>query len=99
MSPNDSLPIKEFAELFGYSSEAVLQAIEAQRYRLEKRQAYYSISQLASRWDCSKPAVYAALKSEQAKIINMGSGEKRRRILVPASVVEKIEKARTEKMS
>jgi hypothetical protein len=98
MSPNDSLPIKEFAELFGYSSEAVLQAIEAQRYRLEKHQAYFSFPQLAVRLQCSIPQIYKLLRSENIKVVNVGSGSKRRKALVSAADVARLEKSRVEKI-
>jgi len=99
ISPNDSLPIKEFASLFGFPPEAVAAAVEAQRYRVVKAQAFYSIPQLADRLQCSVPAVYKLLRSENAKVVNTGSGQKRKRILVDAATVNRIEKSRTEKMS
>jgi hypothetical protein len=99
MSPNDALKIQDFADLFGFDPAHVIQAVEAQRYRLEKHQAFFTIPQLAARLQCSVPAVYKLLRSENAKIVNMGSGEKRKRILVDAATVTRIEKARTEKMS
>jgi hypothetical protein len=99
MSPQDSLKIQDFADLFGFPASAVIQAVEAQRYRTARSQAYYSIRDLAARWECSKPAVYASLRTAQAKIVNMGSGEKRKRILVDAATVARIEKSRTERMA
>jgi hypothetical protein len=98
MSPNDSLPIKEFASLFGFPPEAVVAAVEAQRYRVTKSQAYYSIPQLAARLQCSVPQVYKLLRSDNAKVINVGEGSKRKKLLVPADVVARFEKSRTEKM-
>jgi hypothetical protein len=98
MSPNDCLPIKEFASLFGFPPEAVVAAVEAQRYRVAKSQAYYSIPQLAARLQCSVPQVYKLLRSDNAKVINVGEGSKRKKILVPAEVVARLEKARMEKM-
>lgn len=99
MSPNESLPIKEFASLFGFDVAHVIQAVEAQRYRLEKHQAYFTIPQLAARLQCSVPACYKLLRSENAKVVNTGSGEKRKRILIDAATVTRIEKSRSEKMS
>lgn len=99
MSPNDSLKIQDFASLFGFTPESVVAAVEAQRYRLAKSQAYFSIPQLAARLQCSVPAVYKLLRSENAKVVNTGSGQKRKRILVDAATVNRIEKSRTEKMS
>ena len=42
MSPNDALKIQDFADLFGFPASAVVQAIEAQRYRVAKAQAFVS---------------------------------------------------------
>jgi hypothetical protein len=99
ISPNDLLPIKEFASLFGFPPEAVAAAVDAQRYRVAKSQAFYSIPQLAERLQCSVPQVYKILRSDNAKVVNAGGGSKRKKILVPAEVVARLEKARTEKMT
>jgi hypothetical protein len=99
MSPNDSLSIKDFADLFGFSEDSIRQAVAAQRYRIAKNQAYYSIPDLAARWCVSVPQTYKLLRDASAKIVNVGEGTKRKKILIPASVVAQIEKSRTEKMS
>jgi len=98
ITSKDSLPITEFASLFGFPPEAVVAAVEAQRYRVAKSQAYYSIPQLAARLQCSVPQVYKLLRSDNAKVINVGEGSKRKKLLVPADVVNRLEKSRTEKM-
>jgi hypothetical protein len=98
ISPNDSLPIKEFATLFGLPADAVATAVEAQRYRIARAQAFFSIPQLAERLQCSVPQVYKLLRNDNAKILNIGQGEKRKKILVPAEVVARLERARMEKM-
>lgn len=99
ISPNDSLPIKEFASLFGFPPDAVVAAVEAQRYRVAKAQAFYSIPQLADRLQCSVPQVYKILRSDNAKVLNVGEGSIRKKILVDAATVARIEKSRTEKMA
>ena len=98
MSPSDSLKIQDFASLFGFTPESVVAAVEAQRYRLAKAQAFYSLPQLATRWCISVPAVYKTIRAHEAKIVNIGNGEKRKKILVDAATVARIEKSRTEKM-
>jgi hypothetical protein len=46
LSPNDSLRIQDFASLFGFEASHVIAAVEAQRYRLAKSQALYTVHQL-----------------------------------------------------
>ena len=99
VSSQDSLSIAEFASLFGFPAEAVVAAVEAQRQRRAGRQPYFSIRQLADRWVCSVPQVYKILQTSAAKIVNVGEGSKRKKVLVPADVVERLERARVEKMS
>jgi hypothetical protein len=98
-NPNDSLPIREFASLFGIPEDAICQAIATQRYRVEKSRAFYSIPQLSERWCVSIPQTYKLLREAEAKIVNAGQGTKRKKILVPADVVARLEKSRAEKMS
>jgi hypothetical protein len=98
LSSNDSLSIAEFASLFGFEPTHVIAAVEAQRYRLAKTQAYFTVHQLAARLQISIPAVYKLLQAESAKIVNVGSGEKRKKILVSAETVARIEKNRAERM-
>ena len=98
VSATDSLPIAEFASLFGFPAEVVIRAIEAQRQRRSDRQAYFTIPQLAERWSCSRAQVYAILRVSAVKVLDIGEGSKRSKTLVPADAVERLEKARTEKM-
>ena len=98
VSATDSLPIAEFASLFGFPAETVIRAIEAQRQRRSDRQAYFTIPQLAERWSCSRAQVYAILRASAAKVLDIGEGSKRSKTLVPVDVVERLEKSRTEKM-
>ena len=89
----DSLTISQFADLFGFPASAVLTAIERQRGTLNK--PYYSISDLALRWRCSRATVYAVLKESEFKVLDLAvEGKAKGKKLISASVVEKIEKAR-----
>ena len=97
--PTDLIPITEFAKLFGFEPEAVAQAIETQKYRVEKFQAFYTIPQLRQRWHVSRAQVYAILREAQVRVLDVGRGEKRSKTLVPAETVERIEKKRTGKMT
>jgi hypothetical protein len=98
VSATDYLPIAEFASLFGFPAEAVISAIEAQRQRRSDRQAYFTIPQLAERWSCSRAQVYALLRASAVKVLDIGEGSKRSKTLIPADAVDRLEKARTEKM-
>jgi hypothetical protein len=98
VSATDSLPIAEFASLFGFPPEAIIRAIEVQRHRRADGQAYFTIPQLAERWSCSRAQVYALLRATAAKVLDIGEGSKRSKTLVPADAVERLEKARMGKM-
>jgi hypothetical protein len=98
ISPNDSLTVRDFAALFGFPPEAVVQAIEAQKYRSEKAQAFFTLPQLMERWQCSRAQVYAILREANVKVVDLGLGEIRAKTLVPAATVERIEKTRTGRM-
>jgi hypothetical protein len=98
LSPNDSLRIQDFADLFGFPASAVVSAVEQQRYRVEKSRVFFTIPDLAARWCVSVPQIYKLVREAEARIVNVGQGSKRKKILVPASVVAQIEKARAERM-
>jgi hypothetical protein len=97
--PTDLLSVSEFASLFGFPASVVAEVVEAQRQRRSDNQAYFSVSQLADRWTCSRAQVYAVLRASAAKVLDIGEGKKRKKILVSAEVVARIEKARIERMS
>lgn len=99
LSPNDSLTIKDFAALFGFSPESVTQAIEAQKYRVEKFQAFYTLPQLTQRWHVSRAQVYSILREAQVRVLDVGRGKTRSKTLVPSETVERIEKSRMGKMT
>jgi hypothetical protein len=97
--PTDLIPITEFATLFGFEPEAVARAIETQKYRVEKVQAFYTLPQLRQRWHCSRAQVYAILREAQVRVLDVGTGKVRSKTLVPADTVERIEKSRMGKMT
>jgi hypothetical protein len=97
--PTDLIPIAEFAKLFGFEPEAVAQAIETQKYRVEKFQAFYSIPQLTERWHVSRAQVYSVLREAQVRVLDVGQGKTRSKTLVPTETVERIEKSRMGKMT
>lgn len=99
VAPTDSLPIAEFAALFGFEPEAVASAIEAQKYRVEKSQAFYTLPQLKERWHVSRAQVYAILREAEARVLDVGQGKKRSKTLVPAETVARIERSRLGKMT
>jgi hypothetical protein len=95
---SDSLPIAEFAALFGFPVEAVVTAVETQRQRASARQAFYTIAQLTDRWHCSRAQVYSVLREANVRVVDIGQGAKRSKTLVPVETVERIERLRTGKM-
>ena len=95
----DQLSISEFASLFGFPADAILAAVEAQRRRASERQSFFTISQLSARWQCSRGTVYNLLQSAGVNVLNVGQGKKRRKTLVPADAVAKLERIRSGKMS
>jgi hypothetical protein len=98
VSLSDLIPISEFANLFGLPADAVIAAVETQRQRRSDRQAFFTIPQLSERWCCSRATIYALLRASAAKVLNVGQGGKRSKILVPAEAVARLEKIRTDKM-
>ena len=98
LKETDSLSIAEFANLFGFLPSAVITAIERNRRAIKK--LFYKISELAKRWDCSRATVYNILRESEFKSLNMASeGSKERNCWrIPASVVERIEQSRMERL-
>ena len=98
VSPNDSLPISEFAALFGFPVDVIASAVEAQRYRVAKSQAFFSIPQLSERWSCSRATVYNILRENEVRVVDFtGSGKSKGKKLVPNDAVNRIEKNSTRK--
>lgn len=57
--------------------------------------AFFTIPQLAERWNCATTSVRRLLVSEGAKVMDMAEEDKRGKKLVSAAVVKKIEAKRT----
>jgi hypothetical protein len=92
------LSLKEFANLFGFPVEAVVDAVETQRQRASGRQAFFTIAELKNRWNCSPAHVYAVLRASGLQVLNIGQGRERSKTLVRVETVQQIEKARMEKI-
>ena len=94
----EKFSVAEFADLLGFPVGA-LNAIIAKNRAATKR-PFYNISQLADRWDCSRAQVYNILREAEFKVLNTASknSEERQSWRIPASVVEKIEQSRMERL-
>jgi predicted DNA-binding protein YlxM (UPF0122 family) len=93
LTPQDTLSISEFADLFGFTPSAMLAAIEHQRGSYTK--PFYSIEELADRWICSRATVYAVLKETEFKVFDLAHGGKKKGPKrIPVAVVQKIEQSR-----
>jgi hypothetical protein len=95
----DSLTIAEYATLFGFTPAALIDAIHRNRGAIKKD--FYSITEIAERWNCSRATVYAVLRESELKVINVAprSSEKRDTWRIPADVVEHLERQRSRPMS
>jgi hypothetical protein len=90
--------IAEFADMLGFPVAALNAIIAKNRTAIKK--PFYSISQLADRWGCSRAQVYNILREAEYKILNTASkdSERRQSWRIPASVVERIEQTRMERL-
>ena len=90
--------IAEFADMLGFPVAALNAIIAKNRSAIKK--PFYTISQLADRWGCSRAQVYNILREAEYKILNAASkgSEKRKSWRIPASMVEKIEQSRMERL-
>jgi hypothetical protein len=59
---------------------------------------YYSISELAQRWQCSRGTVYNRLRSVGAEVLDFASRGKKGRKVVSADGVLKIESRNTKRL-
>ncbi len=91
LSPSSSLTISEYAEIFGFTSAAVIEAIHRNRRIIKKD--FYNITELAERWSCSRATVYTILEESEFKSLNVASKTSKQRDSwrIPASAVEHIE--------
>jgi predicted DNA-binding protein YlxM (UPF0122 family) len=93
--PSDKFSISELAGIFGFPVSALVDAINRNRQAVKK--PYYSIPDLAARWNCSRATVYNVLRESESKLFNMSrKGRGKGKWNVPAAVVERIEQSRME---
>jgi hypothetical protein len=90
VTPESTLTIAEFADLFGFTPQAVISAIDRQRQALLR--PFYTFKQLATRWNCSPQNIYNVLRAHEAKALNLSGEEKRAKRLVAAETVARIER-------
>lgn len=92
----DCVAISDLAEALNLPPSALIAAIEKNRQAINK--PFYSISDLAGRWNCSRATIYNILRDADFKALNIASktSEERQSWRIPASVVEKIEQSRLE---
>ena len=95
LRPTDCVAISELADALNVPPSAVISAIEKNRSSIRK--AFYSIPDLAKRWNCSRGTVYNVLRETEFKLLNLSrKGKDKGKWLIPAAVVEHIEKTRME---
>jgi DNA-binding GntR family transcriptional regulator len=93
--PSDKLSISELADIFGFPVAAFVEAINRNRQAVKK--PFYSIPELAKRWNCSRATVYNVLRESELKALNVAKrSAKKGKWNVPADVVEHIELSRIE---
>jgi predicted DNA-binding protein YlxM (UPF0122 family) len=85
------------ADALGLPTSALVSAIERNRQAFKK--PFYSIPDLAKRWNCSRATVYNILRESEFKLLNLSRKDKKKgKWNVPASVVERLEQKRMEHM-
>jgi len=95
--PSDKLSIAELADIFGFPVSALIDAINRNRRSFNK--PFYSIPDLAARWNCSRATVYNILKESEFKLLDLSRKDKKKgKWNIPASVVEHIEQARMRRL-
>jgi DNA-binding phage protein len=94
----EQFTVAEFADMLGFPVAALNAIIAKNRTAVKK--PFYNISQLAERWGISRAQVYNVLREAEFKVLNTASkeSEKRQSWRIPASVVEKIEQSRMERL-
>ena len=93
--PSDKLSSAELADIFGFPVPALVEAINRNQRAVKK--PFYSIPDLAKRWNCSRATVYNVLRESELKALNVAQkSAKKGKWNVPASVVEHIEQSRME---
>jgi hypothetical protein len=90
LTVESTLSISEYADLFGFSPEAVLQAVLAQNVKLRK--PFYTFQDLAARWNMTAQNVYNVMTEHEAKVSYFGKGDRRGKPQVSRDVVARIER-------
>jgi hypothetical protein len=95
---SDRFTVAEFADMLGFPVAAIVSIIEKNRIAIKK--PFYNINEVVKRWDCSRAQVYVTLRESEFKVFNIASGEnkERNRWRIPASVVERIEQSRMNRL-
>jgi hypothetical protein len=90
LKSTDCVPIADLAEALRLPPSALIAALEKSRQALNR--PFYTIAQLAQRWQCSRATVYNVLRETEAKLLNVSDrANKNGRWSVPASVVDHVE--------
>jgi hypothetical protein len=94
----EQFTVAEFADMLGFPVAALNTIIAKNRTAIKK--PFYNISELAERWNISRAQVYTILREAEYKALNIASknSEERQSWRIPASVVEKVEQSRTERL-
>jgi DNA-binding phage protein len=98
-SKQEQFTVAEFADMLGFPVAALNAIIAKNRTAIKK--PFYNISEVAKRWEVSRAQVYKILSEAEFKVLNTASknSEKRQSWRIPASVVEKIEQSRVERLT
>lgn len=94
MDTNPTLTVDEIASLFGIPVTAVRERLARHPAALE----YFSISDLAKRWRCSRGTVYNRLRAHGAKVLDFAPNGKRGKKVVAASMVIQLEARQTKRL-
>jgi hypothetical protein len=94
-NPKRFIPL--LTTLVGPQAPVVLELMNRQSAPV--RQEFYSISELAQRWRCSRGTIYNRLRASGAKVLDFAIPGKRGKKAVPASVVLEIENRRTKRLA
>jgi hypothetical protein len=99
VTPSDKFSVAEVADIFGFPVPALVAAINHNIQSLHK--PFYSISDLAARWDCSRATVLNILRESELKLFNASSkcATKRNAWRIPASAVKHLEDQRMKVLS
>ena len=97
LKPTDSLTVQEFADIFGFTTKALIAAIEKQRMSLPK--PFYSFKDLAARWCCTQQNIHNILRLYGVEVLDLRvEGKSRGRKIVHRDSVVRIEKQLTKIM-